>query len=73
MRYFGVFLTVFGIVDAIGNFAGYNFWRDAFGIQLPSAISSYSGYIEIAIGFAMIYFGKSSKNEGQTSVNTDQV
>ena len=46
----GGLLFVFGVVDLIGSFAGFDVWTDYIGINLPQVIWSFTAYIEIALG-----------------------
>ncbi|MBX2851251.1 MAG: hypothetical protein KTR15_05855 [Phycisphaeraceae bacterium] len=52
----GGLLIVFGLVDLIGSFAGFDLWG-TLGIQLPDIIWSFSAYIELALGFFLCKLG----------------
>ena len=58
----GGLLVVFGLVDLIGSFAGFDLWG-TMGIQLPDIIWSFSAYIEIALGFFLCKLGFSAPGE----------
>ncbi len=51
MKILGVILILFGIADLIGRFMGVDVWEAYIGLELPSALSRFSAYIEIAIGY----------------------
>lgn len=45
----GVLLFVFGLIDLIGSFVGFDLWG-TMGISLPGVVWHYSAYIELLIG-----------------------
>lgn len=55
MKIVGILMILFGIVDLIGSFAGFDLWG-TIGIELPEVIWQYSAYIEIAIGYGIMNF-----------------
>ena len=55
MKIVGILIIVFGLVDLIGSFTGFDLWG-TIGIQLPEVIWRYSAYIEIAIGYGVMNF-----------------
>jgi len=52
----GVLLIVFGAVDLIGGWVGFDLWG-TLGIQLPEIIWRYSPYIAVVAGFGLIGLG----------------
>jgi len=52
----GVFLILFGAVDLIGGWTGFDLWG-TLGIQLPEIIWRYSPYIAVVAGFGVIGMG----------------
>ena len=70
MMVIGGILVLFGLVDLIGSYAGFDLWG-VIGIQLPDVIWKYSSYIEIAAGYFLFKFGKSSDdNQSDTEVES---
>jgi hypothetical protein len=61
----GGFLVVFGLVDLVGSFAGFDLWG-TIGIYLPEIIWKFSAYIEIAAGYALFKLGVASDNTEPT-------
>jgi hypothetical protein len=55
---------LFGVVDLVGSFAGFDLWG-TLGIQLPEMIWKYSSYIEIAIGYGVMSFFSSDEEESE--------
>ena len=55
MKIVGILIILFGLVDLIGSFTGFDLWG-TIGIQLPEVIWRYSAYIEIAIGYGVMNF-----------------
>jgi len=55
MKIVGILIILFGLVDLIGSFTGFDLWG-TIGIQLPEMIWKYSAYIEIAIGYGIMNF-----------------
>lgn len=55
MKIVGILIILFGIVDLIGSFTGFDLWG-TIGIELPELIWRYSAYIEIAIGYGVMNF-----------------
>ncbi len=52
----GALLIVFGLVDLIGSFTGFDLWGEFIGVQLPEIIWKYSAYLEIALGYFLFKF-----------------
>ena len=55
MKIVGILIILFGLVDLIGSFTGFDLWG-TIGIHLPDIIWKYSAYIEIAIGYGIMSF-----------------
>ncbi len=55
MKIVGILIIVFGLVDLIGSFTGFDLWG-TIGIELPEVIWRFSAYIEIAIGYGIMNF-----------------
>lgn len=62
MKIVGILIILFGIVDLIGSFTGFDLWG-TIGIALPDIIWQYSAYIEIAIGYGVMSFFDSDDEE----------
>lgn len=62
MKIVGILIILFGVVDLIGSFAGFDLWG-TIGVQLPDIIWKYSAYIEIAIGYGVMSLFGSDKEE----------
>ena len=56
LKIVGAILVIFGLVDLIGSFAGFDLWG-TLGIALPDIIWSFSAYIEIALGAFLFKLG----------------
>jgi len=59
----GVLLVVFGAIDLIGSFAGFDLWH-TMGVALPEVIWRFSAYIEIAAGLALLKLGRQQMESG---------
>lgn len=70
MKIIGIILIIFGVVDLVGGFAGFDLW-DTLGIHLPDIVWRFSAYAEIAIGYALFNFGSSSEEESGGEESTD--
>ncbi len=57
MAIIGGFFFVFGLVDLIGSFAGFDLWGQWIGVELPEILWRFSAYIEMAIGGLLFKFG----------------
>lgn len=55
MKIVGILIILFGVVDLVGSFAGFDLWG-TIGIQLPELVWKYSAYIEIAVGYGVMNF-----------------
>ena len=58
----GILLIVFGLVDLIGSFLGFDLWG-TIGIQSPEIVWRYSSYIEIVAGYVIMNLGGSDDDE----------
>ena len=54
MAIIGGLFILFGIVDLIGSFAGFDVWGDWIGVNLPDVIWRFTAYIEIGIGWLLV-------------------
>jgi hypothetical protein len=62
----GGVLILFGLVDLIGSFTGFDLWGEWIGVDLPEIIWRFSAWIEIGIGWVLIQIG-SAKHESHES------
>lgn len=62
MKIVGILIILFGVVDLVGSFAGFDLWG-TIGIQLPELLWKYSAYIEIAAGYGIMSLGGGSDEE----------
>ena len=63
MKYLGMLIIAFGLVDLGGSFADFDLWG-TIGVQLPDALWTYSSYIEVALGYGVMSLaGKSTDQE----------
>ena len=58
LKIIGILLIVFGLVDLIGSFAGFDLWG-TIGIHLPDLLWKYSSYIEMIAGYGLMQLGSS--------------
>jgi hypothetical protein len=65
MKIVGIIVIVFGIADIGISYLGGDLWGEYIGVQLPDLIWSYSGFIEVAIGYGLMKLaGKGQDEEG---------
>lgn len=57
MAIIGGLLILFGIVDLVGSFAGFDVWGDWIGVSLPEVIWRFTAWIEIGLGYVLIKAG----------------
>ncbi|MBL4790484.1 MAG: hypothetical protein JKY60_16065 [Kordiimonadaceae bacterium] len=69
MKYLGYILIAWGVADFGLSFMEIDLWGEI-GIILPDAIWSYSAYIAIAIGYALVKFD--NKNESPEEVTEQE-
>ena len=62
MKIAGIFLIIFGLVDLIGSYTGFDLWG-SMGIILPDALWTYSSYIELIGGYLLFNMGSSASDE----------
>ncbi len=62
MKIIGILFIIFGAVDLIGSYTGFDLWG-TIGIQLPDAIWKYSSFIELGLGFFLMNLGSSDDDE----------
>ena len=60
MKILGILLILFGLVDLVGSFTGFDLWGGFLGVQLPELVWKYSSYIEILIGYFLFNMGSKS-------------
>ncbi len=54
MKPLGYVLVVFGFADFGLSWVGVDVWGEIIGVQLPALLWTFSGMIEIAIGYGMV-------------------
>jgi len=64
MKYLGILIIVFGLVDMAGSYLEFDVWTDYIGVQLPAIVWKFSAYAEIALGYGIMSLG--SKEEETT-------
>lgn len=62
MKIIGILIMLFGLVDLVGSFTGFDLWG-TIGVQLPELLWKYSAYIEIAIGYGLFNLAGSNDEE----------
>lgn len=60
-------LCLFGLVDFIGSFAGFDLWGGFLGIQLPETLWKFSAYLELIAGYFIFKTGMASSEESDSS------
>ncbi|MGI0117954.1 hypothetical protein [Zooshikella sp. RANM57] len=60
MKFIGIILILFGLVDLVGSYSGFDVWGESIGIQLPEIIWRFSAYIELGLGYFLFKTGSSS-------------
>ena len=68
MKIFGALLVIFGLVDIIGSFVGFDVWYEI-GINLPELLWQFSGYIEVTLGYFLWNLGN---GDGDDDVSADE-
>ena len=66
MKILGIILIVFGVIDILGSFMNFDLWGDVIGITLPELIWTWSGYIEVGVGYWILRLGKGAGTEEGT-------
>ena len=65
MKIVGIIVIVFGIADIGISYLGVDLWGEYIGVELPELIWTYSGFIEVAIGYGLMKLaGKGQDEEG---------
>ena len=54
MKFLGYGLVVFGFADFGLSWVGLDVWGEIIGVQLPQLLWTFSGMIEIAIGYGIV-------------------
>lgn len=67
----GALLIIFGLVDMIGSWAGFDLWF-TLGVQLPEVVWQFSAYIELGLGYFLFKTGM-SKRAAAAYEDADQV
>ena len=61
LKVIGILFIIFGIVDFVGNFAGYDLWEEYIRVELPDLLWNFHAYIEIGIGVVLYILGSLGK------------
>jgi len=61
VKILGIIIILFGVVDLVGSYAGFDVWTDYIGVTLPEILWKFSSYIEIAIGYFIMTMGSAGK------------
>lgn len=59
MKLIGIMIIIFGVIDLVGSYTGFDLWGGFLGIHLPDILWKFSSYIEIALGYFIMKFGGS--------------
>ena len=62
MKILGIIVIIFGIADLGLSFADIDIWGQYIGVRLPDPIWSFSGAIEIAIGYGLLKLARKGKD-----------
>ena len=57
MKYLGMILIAFGLVDFVGSYLDFDLWTGFLGITLPDLLWQFSAYIECIVGYFLFNFG----------------
>jgi hypothetical protein len=57
MKIIGVIIILFGLVDLVGSYIGFDLWGGFLGIQLPEVIWNYTSIAELIIGYLLYNLG----------------
>jgi hypothetical protein len=63
MAIIGIVLIVFGVVDLVGSFAGFDVWGDWIGVNLPEIIWRFTAWVEIGLGYVLFKAGSGEAQE----------
>ena len=64
MKIVGILIILFGVVDFIGSYAGFDLWG-IIGVPLPDIVWQYSAYIEMLIGYGIMSLGGGDDDEAE--------
>lgn len=67
MKIAGILLIALGVADIGGSYAGVDLWGEWIGVQLPEAIWSFTGYIELGLGYVLFKLGSGGGEEADSS------
>jgi len=62
----GILFVVFGIVDLIGSYTGFDLWG-TLGIKLPDLLWQYSHFIAIGIGAVLFSIGSAGDDDEESA------
>ncbi len=62
MKFSGYALVVFGFADFGLSWVGLDVWGEIIGVQLPQLLWTFSGMIEIAIGYGIVNLANGGGN-----------
>ena len=60
MKILGILLILFGLVDLIGSYTGFDLWS-TLGVSLPEIVWKFSSWIEIGAGWLLLKIGSSDE------------
>jgi hypothetical protein len=71
MKALGILLIAFGGIDLLGSwFFEFDLWGGGLGIELPGIIWTFSGYIEVGVGWLILKAG--TKEAGTEEAGTEE-
>ncbi len=60
----GLVVILFGLIDVIGSFVGFDLWRDFIGwTDMPELLWQLSGYAEMFVGYFLLNMGGDEEAE----------
>jgi len=62
MKIVGIILIIVGVIDVGGSWLGFDLWY-FLGFELPGVIWSFSGYIELGLGYFLFNLDSDTKEE----------
>ncbi|EDP60802.1 hypothetical protein [Vibrio sp. AND4] len=63
MKYLGMLIIAFGLIDLIGSYTGFDLWGGFIGIELPDLLWKYSSFIEMGLGGFIINLASKMENK----------
>jgi hypothetical protein len=60
MKILGVIIIVFGLIDLIGSYTGFDLWGGFLHVSLPEMLWKISSFLEIGLGYFIMSFGEKS-------------